>query len=422
LDYVFGLYVDVQIKKPYLLNLLEVKIQEKVLYGNNNIVTLGRNMKRVLSVIVMINLIFIPFLAPYAGSENGGDAIAKMPGWRTYDIWQYNMTIPSKPGHQTATIAVRGQGSYVADNGKENRSFDTYYITNVNETNEEYGFIYNRTQDQRQIIMYDYTWAISNIVTHIANGTDIKNLTKIKKIIKYDPWIDQYNFPIRVGNSWNQSVITNISTAIYKYDEEGEEYSIGDSQTTATITTYYHCTGIEPVSVILADNEHYYLPNQIVNWSREDFDCFIIKQDTEIDDLDGNYIVEYYNETVGNIVKKEEFKNGELYSTRCLVYMDYVYTEYIDPPNPPDPPGNPYASFFLWAGLGIIIILLGVGIIRIRRRTLEEEGLIREDVMALENRSEFAELCKKMGLSTKGSKNQLKKRLLKYIEEEESKE
>jgi len=43
-------------------------------------------------------------------------------------------------------------------------------------------------------------------------------------------------------------------------------------------------------------------------------------------------------------------------------------------------------------------------------------------VVALENRSEFAELCKKMGLSTKGSKNQLKKRLLKYIEEEESKE
>jgi hypothetical protein len=407
---------------------LEVKIQEKVLYGNNNIVTLGRNMKRVLSVIVMINLIFIPFLAPYAGSEDSGDAMAKMPGWCPTNIWQYNMTIPSKldptgePVNQTATIFVAGQGSYFADNGTEYRTFDAYYTTNTNETNEEYGFIYNRTQDHITVIMYNYKWAFSERETRLAKGTDIKNFSRILKITKYDPWMDQYNFPIMVGNSWNQSVVLNISTVIYKLNEDLEEYKADESQTVDTIATYYRCIGTKNVTVTLADNKYYYKPNQIVNWSRETFDCFMIKQDTELADSDGSYIIEYYNETVGNIVKKEEFKNGELYSTRCLVYKDYIYREYVEPVDPDDSQGSPYASFFLWAGLGIIVILLGVGIIRIRRRSLEEEGLTREEVMGLESRSEFAELCKEMGLSTKGSKSQLKKRLLKYIEEEESKE
>ncbi len=275
-------------------------------------------------VLAVMTSITLTLLYTSTGSDSNEDVEA--PAWRPGNIWQYNMNISDVLGNHTATIHVRGHGYYVADNGTKYRSFDTYYITNVNETNEDYGYIYNRTQDQRQIIMHDYTWALSNIVTHIAKGTDIKNLTKIKKIIKYNPWIDQYSFPIRVGNSWNQSVVANITTVVYKYTEDGEEYIIDEFQTIDTITTYYRCTGTKNVTVTLADNEYYYLPNQTVNWSKESFNTFVIQQDTEIDDSDENYTIKYYSERVGNIVKKEIFREGELYSTWSLIYYEYPTT------------------------------------------------------------------------------------------------
>jgi len=109
-----------------------------------------------------------------------------------------------------------------------------------------------------------------------------------------------------------------------------------------------------------------------------------------------------------------------LYSTRSLVFKIYKHNPtQVDYDSDDDDGGNPYANLFLWGGLGVIVVLLGVGVIRIRRRAVEEEELTKESIMRLETRGECIELCKQMGLDTKGSKKQLRKRLLKYIEEQE---
>jgi hypothetical protein len=364
------------------------------------------------------------FIIIIALSQNISAEKADAPTWRPRNVWQYNMTIDGNPNHQTATIYVTGAGSVYDDDNVEHKIYDVNYITNVLENSDDYGHIYTRSIDNRKITRWpNYETSFSIVSTYVYFDYGRENKT-IRRTVKYQTFIDFYDFPLQVGDAWSFSSVVNTSTAIYKgasASTPSEEDKIKEFYVLETERYFFNCTGTEDVNVVLADDPEYYWANSTANWTAKTLTAIKIIQDDERNDSDGTYIVEYYNASIGNIVKRESYINGDLNSSRILVY--YVYVPHEDPYIMEDWTKNDSGSELTLcvAAIAIVIILL-LALVIIRRRHLEEDKFTRENIESIETKTELIELCEEAGLSPKGSKSQLRKRLMAYVDEKEKEE
>lgn len=298
-------------------------------------------MKKILSFVV-ISAIFI------LGSLNAFEPVVgqsiEAPTWRPGDIWQYNLTIESSPGHQTATIYVTGWGQFYYDEGTLHEAFDVRYIQNIIDDSDEYGRIYTRTDEERKITRNDYRLGYSFETTNILFEENHDNLT-IVRLTKYNPLLDIYAFPINPGETWNQTCELNISRTVYRGMIKSEDNIIEESIASELKSYYFTCTGMEEIILTLADNPDVLshdisIENLSVNWTDYMLRTYRIVQDDEEMDTDGTYVVEYYNASVGNIVMREIFTNGSLNTTAFLVYYEYTSGGPIEPVSHPENEGN----------------------------------------------------------------------------------
>jgi hypothetical protein len=286
-------------------------------------------MRKSLSIIaVFVLLIMVIHHIPY--STVGQTMTA--PTWHPNDEWRYNITIEGNPNQGTSTIHVSGAGSYYDDNNTEYKIYDVDYITNILEDSEDFGHVYTRTVENRKITRYpDYETAFSNSTIYVYYDHGRENQT-IRKTIKYSTFIDSYNFPIEEEESWFQISVVNTSTAIYSgattgtpsEEDKNDEYYLNETK-----NYYFTCTGKVDLSVTLADDPLYYMPNSSSNWTTRIFTTLRIVQDNEEVDSDGNLSVVYYNESVGNMVKRVTFIQGNLDTSETLVYYQYIHTDTI---------------------------------------------------------------------------------------------
>jgi hypothetical protein len=375
-------------------------------------------MKRTINVALLLYIVIILGTSQLINAET-----AEYPTWRSTDKWIYNMTIEGNPNYQRYSIYVREWGEYYKEESLVYETFETHYITRTLENSTEYGNISIRIQDTRHITRTDYKTAFSDELTYIQYERDHENRT-IRTKIKYDPFIDPYGFPLNMGDKWNQTVQMNITTGVYRganlSKPDDEDLVKPLSVVTETGEFYFHCTSIEEIEVAIADNEMYMYLNQTTNWIDITFTTLRIVQDDEETDTDGTYVVEYYNNSVGNVVKRETFTDWKLNITATLAF--YRYTKTDEPWEPPEPTTEEGSEFCLCAGAIAVLLVLLLSFVVVRRRRFEEDRLTREYIEDVDTKTELVELCEEAGLSPKGSKSELRRRLLAYVEEMEEKE
>lgn len=373
-------------------------------------------MKKVVSIAVFVCLLTITIISHGLAAKT-----IEKPTWRTANEWQYNMTIEGIPATQRYTIYWVGWGEFYDNEGTEHKSFEVRYITNIIEKSGENDRKYTRTVDARYITRSDFKLGKSLETTRIFYKENPENRT-ITTIINYDPFVDFYSFPIIVGDRWNQTSELKIERAVYRGPDIKEENLIENSTEAQIRSYYFHCTGEEEINVTIADNPEYDEENVTSNWTKNTFKTLRIVQDDEEKDTDGTYTVEYWNTTVGNIVKRETFIDGNLNSTSSLVYYQYKITD--EPYEPKDLvfEEQPSELCLCIAAIALLVILI-IAFIIIRRRQLEEEDrFTREYIEDIDTKAELIELCEEAGLSPKGSKGELRRRLLSYAMEKEEEE
>jgi len=345
---------------------------------------------------------------------------ADVPNWRLENIWQYNVTIADTPGNHRATVLVTKWGEYSDDN---NTKFDTFlvsYITNTAFYNDTYGTLDIRDVETRHITRTEYKMTFTEQNTTYYYEHTVENVTEVR-ITNYNQMIDFFNFPLQVGDKWQQSIIANTTTQI-KVKKPTSWEIVSEDVTHDTLVLYSECTGIEDITLTITDNEEALRDSSLpANWTETAVSAFRIVRDDEEQDTDGTYTVDYYNVTRGNIVRKEMWKDGDLNVTWSLVYTDFIYSEEpFKPPAPDD--GDDPGVFLCIFGIAILVILI-ITFFVIRSRSIpKEERFTREYIEAVDTKTELIELCEEAKLSTKGAKSQLRKRLLVYVEELEREE
>jgi len=358
------------------------------------------------------------------------------PTWRPEHVWQYNRTIAEIPGNHTLTIYVRW--SVYEEGGKQVPAYEASYITNIVENSTEYGWTYHRIVDTRTLARSNLSLMISNELSYGIYEHSGLNYTR-NKVTKYDPWIDLFNFPIRVGDSWTVSSVADvtINNKTIQLKEGVDPSQIDWNNLTQeeledlfeltelpvetynkTISMEFKCIGTMNVTLVVADNPYYFWPDAIANWTTETYVTYLIRVQSDEEKAVGEYELWYYSDDVGNLVLIEKYSSsGDILSRTVLAATNFG--GYVPPIEDPfAKKEDSLASYLLWGGFGILMIALVAGMYRIRKREVEEE-LTKEDIEAIESRSELARLCEEKGLSTKGSKKVLRKRLLRYVEAKE---
>ncbi len=370
-------------------------------------------MKRTIFLAVLLCVLTILSTCPQASAET-----AESPTWQPWNKWLFNMTIEGNTNYHRVLIYTHAWGEY-DDEGTTINTFVTHYITNTLLDSNEYGDIRIRADETRHITRLDYKTAFSEEMKTINYERNHEDRT-IKTKTKYDTFIDPYSFPLNVGDKWDNTVKMNITTTIWEganLTKLSDENKISETVHTETREFYYNCDDMVEVDITLADNDKYYYLNQTTTWTEITFNTFRIVQDDEVSDTDGNYIVEYYNASVGNIVKRETFTDGDLNTTALLAFYKYKKTD--EPWDPPDRPPEGGSEFCLCVGAIAIILVLLFSFVTIRRRRFEEDRFSKEYIEDVDTKTELVELCEEADLSPKGSKSELRKRLLAYAEEME---
>jgi hypothetical protein len=138
---------------------------------------------------------------------------ADVPNWRTSTIWQYNVTIADQPGNNKATIINVGWGDYTDPNGIVFDTWNIYYTLNTAHSNESYGTLNIRDSDQRSVTRFDYKTGFSTRkVTH--NYTFGQENITVWYITNYFPLINTFNFPLQVGNQWQNEIYYNTTIEV----------------------------------------------------------------------------------------------------------------------------------------------------------------------------------------------------------------
>lgn len=374
--------------------------------------------RSVMSIAVLM-LMACALLQGTQHTLNAGAQGADVPNWRLDNIWQYNVTIAAFPGNHSATVLVTGWGEYLDPNNNKFDTFEVIYTSNIAVYNDTFGVLYIRGRDLREITRTDYKTTFTRSYTNHTYQYGFENYS-VNEAIDYNKMLDPLGFPIEVGDTWNQVITAQVTTQVEVYKSSGPDISVGNE--TRSLNIYYRCTGIRDISLNTTDDMETLLnPNIKANWTEESVSTFIIIQDDEEQDTDGDYTVEYYNITKGNIVRKEVWEDGKINKTWSLVYTNYIFAP--DPFVPPerDDGDNPevYLCLFGLVILGILVIAF----IIIRKRSIpKEERFTREYIEAVDTKTELIELCEEAKLSTKGPKSQLRKRLLAYVDELEHEE
>ena len=342
---------------------------------------------------------------------------ADVPNWRTSTIWQYNVTIADQPGNNKATIKNVGWGDYTDPNGTKFDTWNIYYTLNTAHSNESYGTLNIRDSDQRSVTRFDYKTGFSTRkVTH--NYTFGQENITVWYITNYFPLIDTFNFPLQVGNQWQDEIYYNTTIEVKSASHE----LISQDVEKGTYMIYNFCTGIEELLLNETDNQEILLGSSVeVNWTKEEAKAFRILQDDEEQDTDGNYKVLYYNITRGNFVRKEIWEEGQLNVTWSLVYTDYLFSTEPEELKLFEEDSNPEV-FVCISGIVFLTILI-IAFIIIRKRSIPKgERFTKEYIEAVDTKTELIELCEEGKLSTKGAKSQLRKRLIAYVDELEREE
>jgi hypothetical protein len=337
---------------------------------------------------------------------------ADVPNWRTHDTWQYNVSIADYSGNHRVTIRIAGWGEYLDQNNNKFETFEVIYSTNIAIYNDTYGVLEIRDRDLKGITRTEYKTTFSRQHTNYTYQFGFENYS-VRKVTDYSTMLNSFGFPLQVGKSWNQAVTSDITTQVEIYKPTGLELSVENES--RNLNFYYQCTEIRDILLNSTDNMETLLdPSIEANWTRESVSTFVIVQDDEEADTDGTFTVDYYNITKGNIVRREIWEEGELNVTWSLVFTDYIYSE--DPFVPPEQPDEDSPEVFVClSGIALLAVLL-LAFLIIRKRSIpKEERFTKEYVEAVDTKTELIELCEEAKLSTKGSKSQLRKRLLAYV-------
>jgi hypothetical protein len=317
------------------------------------------NMKKAFYLSMVVILILFSY---NIATESTIGQPLEAPAWDTYDIWIYNLTIEGNPNPNYMTTIVTGKGSIQDYNGTMHLAFDVYRHQEILEDSPEYGHMSILIGDARRVTRDNYSLAFSKETTIMKYEYGHENYT-VEKIIKYDPFVNFYSFPIESGEKWNQTVNQNVSITVVN------STSTSSNMYNETKTFYCHCTGTEEVSIMLADYDGYLLENASANWSQIAFKAHRIVQDDEETDTDGAFVVEYHSDGVGNIVKREVFTEGALNSTALLAYYEYAAAETVeDDTHEQDKGWLDSLKDILWVILIIILIIMIGVLVFIKKR------------------------------------------------------
>ncbi|MDI6916235.1 MAG: hypothetical protein QMC80_00380 [Thermoplasmatales archaeon] len=255
----------------------------------------GEKMKRAVLILMFFGIMLVStvFISGHGGAE------AEVPAFQTGDRWEYSMSGNSMGTEMSGTMVMKVTGTgIISVNGTD---YDVWIMKTSGEISFT-GYMGSGTSTTNGTAYIQKTdlATVKTITDTEMTGTSSWGNTHSSEHIEttYDPPKDDFDFPVKVGETW--MVVTNETTYMSS-THDGETW---EENYTDTITTNYKCISMETIHVPAGTFETYKIRSS--------------EEDSEY------YDIMYYSVDIGLFVKMENYdETDEIVATAELTYYQY---------------------------------------------------------------------------------------------------